>query len=406
MLQSKDKNWGPARGYYRLAIAVLPTSGLPYHQLAVIAQADQDAFGITYCFYRALMQPELNLNARPNLEHHLKKTRELWDKPESHNVKDGVFKSFQSRFVAFHAKCYSGVVFEEHRDLEVEMIHDISVTLLQKPDTSLLSKICLTNIAAETAAHDRVETKCTTSDCAGSRGDKSDASCAECLFSLHAFHSFQSFNIKLVSQLLRVLIVELQRIKKLIESSEMDQADKVTPILRSMLPMLRHYSSWLVAEVPLLVDLKSQAKDTEPPSGLAVIVQDLWRIYVDALAALAMTYSVKKGSKKLNYLLAEDEDTVAFKPFADEAVRTRHLTKAGDIKSRPTDPHIVREEPAEEMLHRVRHIVKDGITIATTEVSPSLSGLGRNSPYLASSLPFPNPPPLLFSTVKGLPSRS
>jgi hypothetical protein len=369
VLQSKEKNWGPAKGYYALATAILPTSGAPYHQLAVIAQADQDAFGTTYFFYRALVQPELNLNAQVNLEKHFKKTRELWDKPKSHNVKDGLFKNFQSRFIAFHAKCYSGVIFEEHRDLETEMVHEISVTLLQKSDTSLLSRICLTNIAAETTAVERLGTGCT--KCAGCQRNDPDSSCAEYQFSLQAFHFFQSFNIKLASQLLRVLVAELQRIQKLIQSSEMEGTDKLTPMVRCLLPVLRQYSSWLLAEIPFLVILDSKAQDTKAPSvqsNLAGITQDLWKVYVDALAALATTYPVK-GGKRINYLLAEDEETIAFKPFADDLVRTRYLNEAGEIKARSTNPLIIKEEPAEEMLHRVRQIVKDGVNIAKYPVS-------------------------------------
>jgi hypothetical protein len=381
VLQSKDKNWGPAKGYYRLAIAVLPTSGAPYHQLAVIAIADQDAFGITYLFYRALAQPELNLSAQSNLELHFRKTRESWDRPQSHNVKDGLFKTFQSRFVAFHAKCYSGIEFEEHRDLEVEMIHDISVTLLQKPDSSLLGKICLTNIAAEATARERLQTKCKNYECGEPHGNECNHTCIECLTSLHAYHSLQAFNIKLVSQLLRVLVAELQRIKKLIESSEMDSADKLTPIVRCLLPILRQYSSWLLAEVPFLVNSNPQALGVQLPKvqlHIVEIVQDLWRIYVDALAALALTYVVKSGSKSLNYLLREDEDTIGFKPFASGIVQTRYLnTGSGKLKARSTGPQIVKEDPSEEMLYRARQLVKEGITIAKANVSttPSLQNI-------------------------------
>lgn len=360
-----------------MAIAVLPTSGAPFHQLAVIAIADRDAFGITYLLYRALTQPELNLSAHSNLKLHFRKTRESWDKPQNHNVKDGSFKTFQSRFVAFHAKCYSGVSFEEHRDLEVEIIHDISVTLLQRLDASLLGKVCLTNIAAEATAHERVKTKCTNPDCRGLYQNEHDDSCVEHLRSLHAFRSLQAFNIKLVIQLLRVLVFELQRIKKLIESSELDPADKVTPIVRCLLPILRQYSSWLLAEVPLLVNSDPQASGTQVPPlqpDMVGIVQDLWRTYVDALATLALTYSVRAGSKSLNYLLGEDEDTIGFKPFASDIVQMRYLiTASGKLKARSTDSQIVKEEPGEEMLYRARQLVKEGITIAKATVSTASS---------------------------------
>lgn len=376
-LQSTNRNWGPAKGYYKLAIVVLPTSGAPYHQLGAVAQIDQDTFGTTYYFYRALMQATPHPNARANLELQFRKTCKLWEKPKNHSVKDGCFTSFPSRFVAFHAKCYSEVGFDEQRDLETELIHEITVTLLQRPDTGVLSKICLTNIAAESSALERLRSKC--KDCAACLHKPTSLSCAADQGSLRAFHSLQSFNIKLASQLLRVLTVELQRIKKLVESSEMEDNNKLTPIVRCLLPMLRQYSSWLVAEVPFLVMLDAQAKDLEASSfqsRSAGIIQDLWLLYVDALATLSMIYPLK-GGKKLKYLLAEDEETIAFQPFASDLVRTRYLDAAGEIKARSTDPGVAKEEPAEEMLHRVRQIVKDGITIAKTMVKFSRCGYDK-----------------------------
>ena len=366
---SPAKNWGPAKGYYRLANTVLPSSGAAYHQLAVIAQADQDTLGTTYWFYRALMQPEPHLNARANLEKHFRKTRELWDDPRSHNMKDGLFKNFRSRFVAFHAKCYSGVMFDEHKDLETELIHEITVTLLQRPDTGLLSRICLTNIAAETTALERLGSKC--SNCLACQQNCLASSCSQHSFSLESFHLLQSFNIKVASQLLEVLGAELHRIEKLIESNEMDDSKKLTPVVRCLLPVLRQYSSWLLAEVPFLVILDAQAKVVESRIGqpkAADSIQALWRIYVSALAALATIYPLK-GGKKLNYLLAEDEDTIAFKPFADDLVRSRYLNEAGKLKARSTDQCVSKDDPVEEMLHRVRQIVRDGLIIAKSTVS-------------------------------------
>lgn len=159
-LQFLNRNWGPARGYYSLAIAVLRASGAPYHQLAAIAQTDKDAFESVYYFYRALMQQKPHPNARANIERQFKKTRDLWSEPEKHNVEDGHFTHFQSRFVAFHAKCYFGLESNEHTDLETEIIHEITVTLLQGSEADLLNKICLMNIAAETTALERLAAKC------------------------------------------------------------------------------------------------------------------------------------------------------------------------------------------------------------------------------------------------------
>ncbi len=96
------------------------------------------------------------LNAQENLEKDFERRRKLWATPENHNVQNGVFAHFQSRFVAFQAKCYHGAHFDEHRDLETELLHEITVNLLQNSNGSLLDNICLINISAEAAAHERL----------------------------------------------------------------------------------------------------------------------------------------------------------------------------------------------------------------------------------------------------------
>ncbi len=191
--------------------------------------------------------------------------------------------------------------------------------------------------------------------------------------SLHAFLLLQSFNVKLFTQLLKIVTMESQKVKKLVASSEMGENEILTPRVRCLLPLLRQYSSWLMVEVPLLASLSTQA---EGPRGsvfqpeLAGTVQVLWSGYVDALAALASTYPLK-GGDTLIYLLAEDEDTLAFKPFAGDslAYKSRYLDGNGKIKARFTDANVQKQDPKDEMMHRVRGIVKDGMTIAKSMVS-------------------------------------
>lgn len=190
---------------------------------------------------------------------------------------------------------------------------------------------------------------------------------------LHAFHLRQSFNVKLFSQLLQKLVTELQKIKKLVASSELGENEIFTTGVRCLLPILRQYSSWLLAEVPLLGSLNTKAKVPTASSfqvALAGQVQELWLVYVDALAALASTYPLKGGTT-LKYLLAEDEDALGFKPFTNNLLvnKSRFLDEAGSIRPRCSDTNARNQEPEEEMLHRVRGIVKEGMAIAKSMVS-------------------------------------
>lgn len=193
-----------------------------------------------------------------------------------------------------------------------------------------------------------------------------------------------SFNVKLFSQLLQVFATELQRIKKLVASSQMEEDEKLTPAVRHLLPLLRQYSSWLLADTPELVDAQTDHSKAYPSrEALAGDIQRLWQGYVEMLDLLALTYS-PKDLKELEYLLAEDEDALGFKPFADESVRkSRYLDDTGKPKPLYTDPIIQRRGPRDEMLHRIRGLLKDGMTIAKSTVStavqdlPSLTVLSR-----------------------------
>jgi hypothetical protein len=179
-----------------------------------------------------------------------------------------------------------------------------------------------------------------------------------------------SFNVKLLSQLLQAITTELRRIKKLVASSELDENEKLTPKVRHLLPLLRQYSSWLLTDIPNLVDAQINYSKTSPLEvALVANIQELWQNYAEMLDLLAPIYQLR-GERQLQYLLAEDEDALGFKPFADEYVsRSRYFDDFGKPKPRYTDPNVQREEPTEEMLHRIRGIVKDGITIAKSTVS-------------------------------------
>ena len=63
-LVAKDRNWGPAIGYYDLAMVIYPASGASHNQLAVIALADGNHLRATYHLYRALSAHEPHPSAR------------------------------------------------------------------------------------------------------------------------------------------------------------------------------------------------------------------------------------------------------------------------------------------------------------------------------------------------------
>lgn len=156
-LVTKDRNWGPAIGYYDLAMVIYPASGASHNQLAVIALADGSHLRATYHLYRALSAHDPHPSARGNLEIEFKKVMSAWTKRELIRPEDAGIpgRALAPWFVYFHAQCYKGVDFPEHDELESEVLSQLAVDLKERSLEGTLQKFCLVNIAAEAFARKR-----------------------------------------------------------------------------------------------------------------------------------------------------------------------------------------------------------------------------------------------------------
>lgn len=156
-LIGKDRNWGPAIGYYDLAAAINPASGASHNQLAVIALADGNHLRATYHLYRALAALEPHPSAKGNLEIEFKKIKNAWSKGELIRKEDAGIpgRALGPWFAYLHAQCYKGLDFPEHDELESEVLNQLAVDLKERSLEATLQKFCLVNIAAEDVARTR-----------------------------------------------------------------------------------------------------------------------------------------------------------------------------------------------------------------------------------------------------------
>lgn len=150
----KERNWGPAKGYYGLAAEIYPDSGHSHNQLAVIAREDGNHFRSVYHLYRSLSSRHPYLGAKQNLELEFKKIVSAWEKGElinNYKSPDGnnASRALIAWFVRLHSKCYKGVDFKEHDELEGEVLSHIAIELKERSLDSILQKIILINLAAE-----------------------------------------------------------------------------------------------------------------------------------------------------------------------------------------------------------------------------------------------------------------
>ncbi|KAL9046779.1 MAG: hypothetical protein Q9214_000476 [Letrouitia sp. 1 TL-2023] len=338
--KGKLHNWGPAIGYYDLAITVWPESGLPYNQLAIIAQMDDDHFSALYYLYRAFCAQEPNPTARPNIEVEMKKiqaSEEDWHKLNWSSLALTASNKAQTlglapklRFLVLHARLYKGCSFSDHEKWENDMLSCIAIDFKTGAfGRDVVTKMVLINIAAEFAAGERI----------------------------------QGLPTETISK------TNYQNLDDQTGTS----AAEMNPIVQGILPALRHYSSWLLVRAKLLsAQLEEQFFKVE--------VQELWRAYASILTLLNNA-SHKDSTIMVHYLLEEDEEVAGSKLFNDDLVKHRFNFQGSSIR-RPKwhNQGVERHDPNLEMLGRIHTFVQDGLTLAKDEDVPVT--------YLASTRSF------------------
>ncbi|KAJ5619007.1 hypothetical protein N7510_002991 [Penicillium lagena] len=345
-LVSKDRNWGPAIGYYDLASVIYPASGASHNQLAIIALADVNHLRATYHLYRALSAQEPHPSAKGNLEIEFKKVMNAWAKRELIRPEDAGIpgRALAPWFVYLHAQCYKGTDFPEHDELESEVLSQLAVDIRERSLEGTLQKFCLVNIAAEAFARTRA-----------ADGPVSNAS----VF-------FQRINVKTFFTLLQILLVELERFAVDDPSNKENKngPDKVTVVARRILPALRHYSSWLLTTSDFLATQKE-----EIDSSLSIQIKEFWKIYASTLSLLASTFDIVR-LPEIDYLLEEDEESLGFAPLDQEATSRRYAGINNQPKPRMNDSGVERSHPNMEMLYRIREFVIDGLDLVVRKQIP------------------------------------
>ena len=162
--------------------------------------------------------------------------------------------------------------------------------------------------------------------------------------------------------LLGVLIPEItkQDESAVNENAPKNDAGKLTAVARRLLPALRHYSSWLLTSYSNLLEQTDEIVTVE--------IKEFWKRYAEALTWLTTTFEVTE-LPHVDYLLEEDLDTVAFKPLNLGLTTDRYRQPSGTIKPTSSDAHVQRLHPSDEMLARVRDLVKDGVQLILANVS-------------------------------------
>ncbi|KAK2766014.1 hypothetical protein FQN54_007529 [Arachnomyces sp. PD_36] len=344
-LAHKDRNWGPATGYYDLASTINPSSGTSHNQLAIIALVDNNHLRATYHLYRALCALEPHPTSRKNLEIEFRKVLNKKNIIPSEDA--GIpGRALIPWFVYLHAECYKGVDFAEHDELENEVMSQLTVGLKERPLEAILQKFALINIAAEDVSKIRLKGECQLYH------DPSS----------NARHFFQRINVKTFFTLLQILLPELERFTT--DDCESSKQDSVTVVARRVLPAIRQYSSWLLSNYGALV-VENMDQDT----ALHIQIREFWKLYASTLSLLASTFDI--GSlPEIHYLLEEDEETFGFMPLMNDETGRRFFVTNRQKKPQMQDDSVERNHPNDEMLFRIRDFFIDGLYLVVNKKIP------------------------------------
>lgn len=178
---------------------------------------------------------------------------------------------------------------------------------------------------------------------------------------MQAFESLLQFNIKTLITLFHSLQCELAQPTDDVNSSSSTQ-HKITAAVRRILPALRHYSSWLTCNADILLRYLDQ-------SGLGDLINVFFGLYASTMTLLASTFH-PDSLPLIEYLLEEDEDTIAFKPLREHD-RSHYLEQSsGTLKQKFHTYGVERHHPNVEMLGRVRDLLADAVALAVRDVGP------------------------------------
>ncbi|KAL8736974.1 MAG: hypothetical protein Q9181_002142 [Wetmoreana brouardii] len=341
--KKNEKNWGPAIGYYDLAIAIIPYSGLPYNQLAIISKAEGDHARALYNLYRALSAFDPPPTAFDNLSLEFRKIREAWNRDQqdtdTDDLSDDPMANLQRWLPALHSCCFDGTESGQYDNLECKVLGQLTTGLRQRSlKTNFVNRMVLSNIAADFAAGDRWQ-------------DAPELSQNE-----HAFKSFQRLNVRTFSAILQLLQAEY---KSRAIGQKSDDTAAVTSVVRRLLPGVRYYQFWLASRAALL---SVHLGDTT----MGCFITEFWTVYANLMSVLLSTTQFS-DLPQLEYLLEEDEEIIGFRPLQEWQQKHTILNPESN-KPKCYERGVKRHHPNVEMLCRVRDLVEGALELANSDV--------------------------------------
>ena len=335
-LAKEKPEWAPAIGYYDLARFLIPSSGISYNQLAIIALSDDNLFRAIYWLFRALFAETPHPQADQNLRRAFSKVRA---NRESDNARTSVSR-LKASFLQILHRAQSGKMAPEIHDLEAPFTEGLGHELWKTQSDGWIRKLYLINFAA---VHQAQEIFTKTQGADGT---------------FDAFILTLKLALRSCCVLLGTVVKQLEDFARVWLSDPLF-ARHLEGAIAITLPSWRLSMAWISKNKLLLTHVIHSEIDP--------LQSELWMKVARCLSAAGKILH-RRDVPPVDYLLNEDEDTVGFTPLICDSTQHIWSRHDGQIKQTRGDVEIAFERST-EMIHRLATCLDMGKSLALDAVS-------------------------------------
>ncbi|KAL3588808.1 hypothetical protein FPOAC2_10967 [Fusarium poae] len=334
----KKPSYRIALAYYSLAHDLKPYSGFPFHQMGIISLEEGKDLDTVYYFYRSLATADPHPNAKQSLESKFKTLFQPDKNPPKKQTRVPN-DAFVTWFTKLHASYYRDETMAGSSELEREVLHRLDMASKNPEYSEVLFKMSLINMASYHIASQKYTEA------------QSPAASRFCHHTLRINAQFiLAFCLVLGSELTDIVGRE-------IHASEDPATAKSSPVIESLLPLLRIYGMWLAAR---------RQEFFAAGQALGAVLPDMMKAISKVFSLLCNDKFTQEALASCPYLLAEDVEMQGLLPLTEDRVPEAcryYCSEDGGLKPRLSSPEH-RLRPFQEILARILDILRCGYFLA------------------------------------------
>ncbi|CEI38991.1 hypothetical protein FVEN_g10074 [Fusarium venenatum] len=340
----KKPSYRIALAYYGLAHDLKPYSGFPFHQMGIISLEEGKDLDTVYYFYRSVATADPHPNAKQSLESKFKTLFQPDKNPPKKQTRVPN-DAFATWFTKLHASYYRDETMAGSSELEREVLHRLDMASKNPEYSEVLFKMTLINMASYHIASQKYTEA------------QSPAASRFCHHTLRINAQFiLAFCLALGSELSDIVGRESH-------TSEDPATAKSSPVIESLLPLLRIYGMWLAAR---------RQEIFAAGQALGAVLPDMMKAISRVFSLLCNDKFTQEALASCPYLLAEDVETQGLLTLTEDKVPEAcryYCSENGGLKPRLASPEH-RLRPFQEILARILDILRCGYFLAEDASCP------------------------------------